>query len=431
MFGIISSNECLKEVRTLCAYQEYPLLQIQVGEDINVRTLEKKELSDIDKLIVEITKNDNDFLDWIIKVKESHPNLQVIIFFNNDLEIQNEYIEKLIEVKIYDLIKTNQKEDIQDHLYDAIIHPCSERKARKLIKEDKKKEEKYTEELEYIVFENYDIDDSNEIEEYEQEEHIDEDKEVYEENEEEFCEENGNTREKKLPFQITLPQMPQLTRKEVVEKTVTVFKEKIVGTIIIALAGTQTRIGVSHMAIGLAKFLSNKGHNVALAEDGNTFNDIEVAYKDIKEVEMGYVLDGITFYKSLNVSEILQRNHNYIILDLGNYLREDFKIEEFNRATKKILISGAKDWEFKYLEIILETVPTLYLETYTYLFNFCDDETLDFIKENMPGMNVMKSGYNPNPFEISIEAEGAMKELVQEVLPDETSRKRKFFQKGK
>lgn len=437
--AVVCSNECLKEVKTLCAYQEYPLLAFQVGEDINVSALynKEKELEKVEKIVLEITdKRHGDLLDWVMNVKKNHANLQVILFFNNDIEIDNEYIKKLVDLEIYDLVKIKEKEEIQDVLYDAIVHPATERKARKWIKEEKPKEKEENinediEEIEYIPLEEYDIE---EIEPEEQEEYEFQQEEYEEELEDEEEDDYEIHKEKRIPFQINMPsiQIPTIPKKEVIEKRITVVQEKIIGTIVIAIAGTQSRIGVTHTAIALAKYLSSQGYEVALAEakENEIFTEIEAAYKDIKRIEKGYVLDGMTFYKKLDMSEILQRNHNYIILDLGTYGEDEFRTEEFNRATKKVLVSGSKDWEFKYLEKILGEVSTLYLESYSYLFNFCDQDTLEFIKQNMPGMNVLKTGYNPNPFEVTSEARESFQELLQEIVPQNASKKRKFFKKG-
>ena len=230
------------------------------------------------------------------------------------------------------------------------------------------------------------------------------------------------------------PSNVNVINKEVT-KTVTITKEKIIGSVVIGITGTMNRIGTTHTAISIANFLKQKNFKICILEyhDSNNFNLIKNSYEDVKITNSYFTLNNIDFYPyttSLNILDVIQCNYNYIILDLGVYSNCD--IQEFKRSDVKIIISGAKDWEISYLEPIIKENDNL--NNNLYYFNFADNDRFDFIKSNMHDSNIgqlkcFQAVYNPNPFLISKDSSASFHNILKDVLPNNnnTSNKTNIF----
>lgn len=216
------------------------------------------------------------------------------------------------------------------------------------------------------------------------------------------------------------------SEKEVIERTVTITKEKIVGTVVIAITGTMKRIGTTHTTLEIATFLKNNNFKVAALEyhKSENFNTIKNNYEDVIEKDNCFLIDGINYYPysdDLNVLDVLQRDYNYIIIDMGQYKECD--LTEFKRANIRIVVSGVKDWELTDLELILRSGDTITNNKNIYYFNFSDKETFESIKANMIDEKMgqfkcYQAPLNPNPFTVSKECILLFKELLKDVLPE-------------
>lgn len=222
--------------------------------------------------------------------------------------------------------------------------------------------------------------------------------------------------------------------KEIIERTLTITREKIIGTVVIAVAGTMNRVGTTHSALTIAEFLKNSNFKVALLELHNSRNFIEIkrAYKDIREEENHFIYNGISYFpytKNIDLLDVLQKEYNYIILDMGTYNTCD--ISEFKRANLKVIVSGAKDWEISPLETILKSQDLFNLKKYNYYFTFCDKSMFELINENMGQLKCYQAAYNPNPFLLTTECSSCLKKLLKEVLPEvkQTDNNKSLFSK--
>ena len=189
------------------------------------------------------------------------------------------------------------------------------------------------------------------------------------------------------------------TEKVLVEKTrtLTIEKDRIIGTVVIAVAGTIHRIGTTHTALSIGKFLHDMNYSVAIMEMHNSqnFNFIKNSYSDITVKNDMFTLDGVDYYpytQSLNVLDVLEEEYNYIIMDMG-----------------------VKDWEITDLELILRTGDKIFKNKY--LFNFSDRTTFEFIKSNMDNLPCFLASMNPQPFSKSKEASEVFRAILKDVLP--------------
>ncbi|MBU3173289.1 hypothetical protein [Clostridium estertheticum] len=213
------------------------------------------------------------------------------------------------------------------------------------------------------------------------------------------------------------------------DRTLTVTKEKIIGSVVIGVVGTMNRIGTTHTVLSLANFLTNSNFKVAIVEfhKSNVFSNIRNNYNDVTVTGNTFELDRITYYpymENLNVLDVLQRDYNYIILDMGQYSECD--INEFKRSNTKILVTGVKDWELPTLDEIIRNNDKKYLKNISYYFNYTDQETFERMKSNMKDETVgqykcFQAPSNPNPFTPNKDSLHLFKELLKDVLPTNQS----------
>lgn len=209
--------------------------------------------------------------------------------------------------------------------------------------------------------------------------------------------------------------------KVVVEKTrtLTIEKDRIIGTVVIAVSGTMHRIGTTHTVLSLSKFLKELKYKVAVVElhKSQNFNSIKNSYTDTIEKDNMFTLDGIDYYPynpKLGVLDVLQEDYNYVVIDMGIY--NECNIIEFKRANERIIVSGIKDWELTELELILRTGDKILYKN-KYLFNFADKNTFNFIRSNMNNLPCFLAPMNPQPFHKNKEFNEVFKIMLKDVLP--------------
>lgn len=233
-----------------------------------------------------------------------------------------------------------------------------------------------------------------------------------------------NPKEEKQPIKIAKPILKKI-EKEVVQRTVTITKEKIIGTVVIAVAGTISRMGTTHATISIAKFLRDNNFKVATLEYHKVdhFNFIKNNYENIQEGNNLFIFNDIYFYpynEKLNILDVIQEDYNYVILDMG--ILHECDMAEFKRANSRIVVSGAKDWELNELEIILRANDNLTNSRNNYYFNFIDKDGFEEIKANMRNEEIgqlkcYQAPYNPNPYVIDKDCISLFQELLKDVLP--------------
>jgi hypothetical protein len=212
---------------------------------------------------------------------------------------------------------------------------------------------------------------------------------------------------------------------QIKEKTVTVTKEKIVGNVVVAVAGTMSRIGTTHTVLSIAEFLKNLNFRVAVVEyhQSNHFNLIKEGYEDIEDNVSYFNLNGLDYYpysNDINLLDIIQQDYNYIVMDMGKFDNCD-KIE-FKRSNARIIVSGSKSWELTELELILRQEDSFTNSKNIYYFNFTDVDTFNDINESMIDaalgqFKCHKAIFNPNPFRIDKATHESFTNLLKDFIP--------------
>ncbi|WFR57744.1 protein kinase [Anaerocolumna sp. AGMB13025] len=165
----------------------------------------------------------------------------------------------------------------------------------------------------------------------------------------------------------------------------------------IAVAGTQHRIGVTHLAILITTYLNKYGKNAFYMEKNDS----------------GHILKVLNRYQNIKtINGICRLFHCKIILEYAanDFLKEEDcpvtvmdyatlhtkNLEEFLEADIKLVISGAKEWELEAAEEVLKLLRDE--KNIKFLFNFLDGNQYRSILKHMDRLDCQRIPYEPNPF---------------------------------
>jgi serine/threonine-protein kinase len=180
----------------------------------------------------------------------------------------------------------------------------------------------------------------------------------------------------------------------------------------IAIAGSQPRIGVTHLAFRLCNYFIQE-NNLCLYQELNNNNcvqSIRNSYEDTRDIEGVLKFKGISMLrKHRNYEENLEGYEIYV-KDYGCLSKEN--LTQFLQADIKLLLLGAKDWEMKAAEQTLNMVAE-YKEI-KYLFNYLSGKQFLRVMGSMRGMSCYRLPYEPDPF-VAVTAKSEI-ELLQELV---------------
>ena len=165
---------------------------------------------------------------------------------------------------------------------------------------------------------------------------------------------------------------------------------------IIAVAGTQSRIGVTHLAFRLCYYMKSRGMNCIYKED-NQSQCIQAlkGYLELPQEGSGsYVLEG---FPLLSVGQTMEQDFAETattVIDLGKLTKNN--IDYFLEADTRLIVMGAKDWELAYSEEVLNMIAEY--KDIIYLFNFLDGKQFQTVLRNMEQRCCYRIPYEPNPF---------------------------------
>ena len=170
----------------------------------------------------------------------------------------------------------------------------------------------------------------------------------------------------------------------------------------IAVFGSQSRIGTTTAAIGLANWLSSVGAKVCYVEANNTkcLSYLIEAYEMSKEGNC-YVFDGVFYGNEKPDNE----KFNFIIYDFGVGIPEE-------RKNMNVCLCGMKPYEIPYTVKITNELARLEWD-YTLLVTYVDIEYLEPFKKLIPQM--IPLCYQPNPF-CGIINNLMFREIIKQVL---------------
>ena len=203
-----------------------------------------------------------------------------------------------------------------------------------------------------------------------------------------------------------------IEREKIVEKKVLV-KPKI-NKLKIAVCGVCERMGATTQAFLIANYLIKYGFNACYIEFNKkdvvknikNFYDVlvddknrKISYKDLD------IFANVTFE---DLPKILSMNYEAFIFDYGEFLHT--YEESFASADVRIVVSGAKAWEEKYIQNVFK-ICHIYNDI-NFIFSFVDEDDREFITENMEDLKIYFSDYAPNIFK------SANEKIYDEIFKD-------------
>lgn len=123
--------------------------------------------------------------------------------------------------------------------------------------------------------------------------------------------------------------------------------ERLKQHVTIAVCGTERRMGTTHQALLLTKFLHSVGFKVCYLEANKhkAIGLLEGVYdveKDSKNA--GCIsLDGVDMYYGYIFSEVAAKGYDFFVFDFGSF--EEIPPEVFLTKDIKIVVGGSKAWE--------------------------------------------------------------------------------------
>ncbi|GAA0853882.1 hypothetical protein ABER99_20045 [Paenibacillus glucanolyticus] len=188
-----------------------------------------------------------------------------------------------------------------------------------------------------------------------------------------------------------------------------IIRNRVFGSVVIAVLGAQIRTGTTHSAISLSYFLSRKGNKVAIVEcnESSDFKYVELAYEGIKDISRTlntkkFDIDGVDFYKSdntdLNLISLLSSEYNFVVLDLGGY-EETSYFEEFLRSDIQIVVACGSEWKQRHLKEFLSATDSFDHQTkWNIVIPLIDAQTRSDIESDLSREKVFALPYHPDPF---------------------------------
>ncbi|MDF2511475.1 MAG: hypothetical protein K0S04_1341 [Herbinix sp.] len=167
----------------------------------------------------------------------------------------------------------------------------------------------------------------------------------------------------------------------------------------VAIAGSQSRIGVTHFSFRLCNYYIGRNISCLYQEKNQSgcVTSLKNQYEDMGAVgaEAGViVINKIPMHAYRK--EVLAELSRYpiVVQDFG-CLTED-NLEEFLSADQKLLVLGAKEWELESSEQVLRLVADF--KEISYLFNFLDGKQFQRVVGSMGFKNCYRIPYEPDPF---------------------------------
>lgn len=182
--------------------------------------------------------------------------------------------------------------------------------------------------------------------------------------------------------------------------------------LIIAVAGAQNRIGVTHLCFMLCNYLIEQRLDCIYQElnPSGCIKAIKQCYELEDSEEEQFILEGIPM---LAYSELKEEGpgKGIRLLDYGCITGEN--LEDYLQADIKLLVLGAKDWELSRSGEALTMVAEY--KDISYLFNFTDGRQFQQIMKSMDHRAGYRIPYVPNPFAPLSLKNGL--ELFRELIP--------------
>jgi len=164
----------------------------------------------------------------------------------------------------------------------------------------------------------------------------------------------------------------------------------------IAVAGSQERIGVSHLSFRICSYFIHHRKKCVYEEQNNSgcISLMKSRYRGLTIKDGLFVLYGIPMLPQGCNKEHPDITYPIHVQDYGCLTKENY--DSYRQADIKILVLGAKDWELSSAEKVLDMVKED--RDMIYYFNFLDGRQFQMAAKSMGQKNCFRIPYEPDPF---------------------------------
>lgn len=229
-----------------------------------------------------------------------------------------------------------------------------------------------------------------------------------------------------------------------------IVKERILGTVVITIAGAGSRTGTTHSAIRLAKFISSLSYSVACVElldstmNTPVFFTLETDSPTKMSMDFGFHHEGVDLYSDITLQEYIEiqsAGYQYLVVDMGKIISYQENrpslgeyIQEFFRSDIALITTAAAVWDFGNL---LSAIDGLWANGWkkplNILVNLCDEMSFKNLSQVFKKsekkelqINFVESSYQVDPFQVTEDMKEIYRDILQEYMPKE-KRKKHFF----
>lgn len=209
----------------------------------------------------------------------------------------------------------------------------------------------------------------------------------------------------------------------IVEQEKIIYKEKIIGTVVIAVGGAERGVGCTRISLILSLYLAEHGHQVAVLDlsERGALHHLSETPEAKTNSSGGICINGVDIYdKSFKLGNILNRGYNYVILDLGrlkrlnerNIYENNPNYGEMNRADLPIFVCGNDTWQLPEADKYKGEIG----EKWELVFNF--NEEYGLVKDRTYIFPYIKDIFN-----IDKSAREFLGEFLASILPKEKKKR--------
>lgn len=165
----------------------------------------------------------------------------------------------------------------------------------------------------------------------------------------------------------------------------------------IAIAGTQHRIGTTHLALLITTYLNESGRKAFYLERNDSNHILEVLnrYQSIKTADGYYRLHNCNIIPNYAAGS-LSINDKLIVTILDYGCVKECNLEDFKKADIRLIVAGAREWEQEATEDALKRFRGE--KNIKFLFNFLDGNQFRSISKYMDQLDSSRIPYEPNLF---------------------------------
>lgn len=248
------------------------------------------------------------------------------------------------------------------------------------------------------------------------------------------------------------PKLPSLPKHEnqIIYKDRVIINEKIIGTVLIAVASTSRRAGSTHNAIQIARYLSGNSFDVACVEllDNNVnppvLKFLDDGTKKSKKLDDGFLSHGIDFYPAVDYEkyiQVLNAEYQYVVVDLGQIVlnhgrksKEGRFFKEFFRANVSVISTFSAIWDFQFLvNIVDKLLNSSWNKPFNIMVNLADDNRYMKFTDTFTGrekrnlqLQFYQNNFLPDPFNFEDDTISALPDILSSVIPS-TRKKKRFY----